>query len=466
MKYLWQQIIAFLAMLVSVLGIASSQIEKYLTQTIIQNHEERLLNYGENIVSNNFSRDDLVSASQLLASDSIEISVFLPDGAIIYPTYDQRFDAKLTDEELAQIQSGKKLGLRKIEHDSGENGEEPYMTVYLPHVDVGEFPAGFIGIGAPMSDLEEQVTNSRQKILKSILLASGIGVILSVLMSAYQTRKIQKLQTATREIADGNYGVEIDTSGRDEFGDLARDFKYMADSLEESKAEVERQENVRSQFMMDLAHEMKTPLTTISGLVEGLQYKMIPENQIDRSLELVQNETKRLTRLVNESFDYEKMRSGEVVLIKDWQDLDEVIGGILQQLNDPAQEKDCWFEVNVEKGLKVWADPDRLRQIIINLVNNAIQFSSGSAIEIRAKKSDEGVLIEVEDHGIGIKEDEIDHIWERFYKADVSRKASSYGESGIGLTVVKAIVEAHGGKISVESTYKKGSTFKVFLPDK
>ncbi|MBG9977547.1 sensor histidine kinase [Ruoffia tabacinasalis] len=466
MKVLWQQLIAFLLVIIATVALFAYRIEDEMTTEIEQTREQQLLNYGYNIVNNNFSRNDLVRTSQLLASENIVIQVYLSDGRTIYPIYDQRFDANLSQEELQLIQSGQYLGFRTVDRYN-QNGEvEPYLTVYLPHHDVGEFPSGFISLAAPLDDLQARLDAVRQNIFISLILAIIMGIIISTVYSILQTRKIHRLQYATRQIGQGNYDVTIATDGHDEFGDLSRDFQKMSHSLMESQEEIKRQEGLRRQFMMDVAHEMRTPLTTMSGLLEGLQHNMIPEKQRGRSLELIQRETQRLTRLVNENLDYEKIRSHQFVLAKQENDGNKLLDQIKEQLSRKAAKKNINILVEAEEGLIVWADYDRIIQILINLVTNAIQFSEDSDIILQGKMQEEYSEIKVIDQGIGIDPAHLKSIWERFYKVDESRKNTEFGESGIGLSVVQSLIEAHQGNIEVDSELGKGSVFTVKLPHK
>lgn len=468
MKFLWQQILGFLLVIITALAISAYRISDYMTTEIFKEREAQLLQYGNNIVSNNFTRPDLVRASQLLESENIVIQVYLDDGRIIYPTYDQRFSSNLSDKDLNRIAEGASLGLQYAQRFVDPETQLQMTTVYIPlqQNEVAGFPAGFISLGAPLESLEEQIAQSQNHILISFIIATIVGIIMSVFYAIFQTRKIKKLQQATREIASGNYEVIVDTGSADEFGDLARDFDVMSESLRNSQEEIKRQENLRRQFMMDAAHEMRTPLTTMSGLLEGLQYDMIPEAQRGRSLELISKETKRLTRLVNENLDYEKIRSRQITLKKQVLNGVSLLTQIKEQLNVKAEQKNNQIIVQAHPDLEIWADYDRIVQILINLVTNAIQFSQDSEIILVGTMTETQTILKVIDEGIGIDTKQIESIWERFYKVDVSRKNTQFGESGIGLAVVHSLVEAHEGTIEVESELGHGSTFIIKLPRK
>lgn len=465
MKVIWQQIIGFLLVLTTALAISAVRISEYVTQGVYDEVKEQLLYYGNNIIQYNLSRTDLSKLSAVVSESGIDIQVYLSDGRLIYPTYNDREAARLTEEDLNTLAQGEALDLRQTRR-FGENDEvQLYVAVFLPYrSDQSDFPPGFIGLSAPLDKLNERVSAAQQEILVSFFIAGALGLIMSIMYAYYQTRKIKKLQRATRQITSGNYEVHLSVDSNDEFGELARDFEVMAKSLQQSQEEIKRQEKLRRQFMMDAAHEMRTPLTTMSGVVEGLQHDLIPEAHRARSLELIGRETQRLIRLVNENLDYEKIRSNQLVLKKQTLNGAAILQQIKQQMTEKAEQKGNTIIVEAADDLKVYADYDRLVQVLINLVTNAIQFSQDGRIWLKGRMNETSAIIEVVDEGIGIDTEHIESIWERFYKADVSRKNTKFGESGIGLAVVKSLVEAHGGTVAVASQLGEGTTFTLTFP--
>ena len=228
--------------------------------------------------------------------------------------------------------------------------------------------------------------------------------------------------------------------------------------------EIESLENRRRQFMADVSHEMRTPLTTINGVIEGLRSKMISEEDKEKGIDLVSKETKRLIRLVNENLDYEKIRSNQIKLFKENIAVVEILEIIKETLLLQAEEKNNEIIVEAEDGTFVFADYDRLVQIIMNITKNSIQFTEDGKIILRGKKGPYETVIEIEDTGAGIPADEIESIWRRFYKADISRKNNPYGEFGLGLSIVKKLVQLHKGDITVTSEKGKGTKFIIRIP--
>ena len=251
----------------------------------------------------------------------------------------------------------------------------------------------------------------------------------------------------------------------DEVAELADDFRDMVNSLKASQQEIQRQEDRRRQFMADAAHEMRTPLTTINGLLEGLAYDAIPEESKGKSIELMRNETNRLIRLVNENLDYEKIRTNQILLSKHTFNARKDLDNITEQLTQKAEEAGDTITIKAPTQLPTYADHDRFVQILFNIVQNAVQFTKNGQITIGGKLGYHQTEFTVSDTGIGMSKDQMKNIWERYYKADPSRKNTKYGESGLGMAIVHQLMGLHGGTIEVDSKLGSGTTFTLIFPD-
>lgn len=217
--------------------------------------------------------------------------------------------------------------------------------------------------------------------------------------------------------------------------------------------------------MANASHEMRTPLTTINGLLEGLAYDAIPEESKEESIELMRSETSRLIRLVNENLDYEKIRSNQITLNLHEFNAVDALHNIVEQLKQKAEDSGDTLELEVPESVAVYADYDRFVQIMFNITQNAIQFTQNGQITISAQRGYEEAIIRIADTGMGMSDEQLQNIWERYYKADPSRKNTKYGESGLGLSIVHQLVQLHHGKISVTSKEGVGTTFTVIFPD-
>ena len=273
------------------------------------------------------------------------------------------------------------------------------------------------------------------------------------------------MKKATRQISSGNFDVNLEVKGNDELDELAQDFNIMASALKESNQEIQRQEDRRRQFMADAAHEMRTPLTTINGLLEGIAYNAIPKDQEEKCIQLMRNETTRLIRLVNENLDYEKIRTNQISMVIQKFSATETLKQIVQQLSGKAEASNNKLTLVSEEEVSVYADYDRFVQILVNIIQNAIQFTENGEITITVEKGYLETIVKVQDTGIGMTAEEVSNIWERYYKVDPSRKNTKYGESGLGLSIVHQLVKLHKGSIEVASEKDQGTTFTVIFPD-
>ncbi|EUJ55989.1 putative two-component sensor histidine kinase [Listeria fleischmannii FSL S10-1203] len=348
-----------------------------------------------------------------------------------------------------------------IKVDSRFNQE--MSVVYVPIMN-GESYLGAVILNAPISGTEKVVGTINQYMFYAILISILVALILSFLMSKLQVNRINKLRDATKRVTRGDYETRLKENKVDEIGELAHDFNRMTENLAESREEIERQERRRRQFITDVSHEMRTPLTTISGLTEGLVNDVIPKSETSRAIKLIDTEAKRLTKLVNENLDYERIQANKIVLYPTKFGVHAFLDLLSEQLEPLAREKKNILIVDAPLDLEVYADYDRLTQIVMNIVKNSIQFTENGTITLRGYKDYKETILQIHDTGIGMDTEELEQIWERFYKADISRTNTAFGESGIGLSIVRQLVEIHGGSVTAESEPGSGSTFTIRLP--
>jgi signal transduction histidine kinase len=290
-----------------------------------------------------------------------------------------------------------------------------------------------------------------------------VAVFISLIISRQLVTPIREMMLASQHISEGHYQERVNIPGgssheeTDELGQLAMSFNRMADNLE-------RTESLRRQLIGDVAHELRTPLTTIKGSMEGLVDGVLP-NEI-KTFQQIYREADRLQRLVNDLQELSRVENGVFELkskpIPPYKLMELVIDRLARQF----EEKGVTLISNLDKNLPpVLADEDRITQVVINLVGNALQYTpSGGNVTIDGEKVDGKVCIAVSDTGVGIRLEHIPQIFDRFYRVDKSRSRAG-GGSGIGLTIAKHLVEAHGGKIWAESPGPdQGSKFSFTLP--
>lgn len=464
MKYFYQQMLAFFAVVMVVLIISGFSFLQFARNTTYRNTEIQLFGYAESLIDENLQTDKIENGQIILKNQGVSIFVFDDTDSMIYPNTTEEYISGIPESDLDKLKNGESLSLTQRSTDFFGNPIDTAI-VYQPFFtqSTGEF-SGFIAVSAPISTIESSLKDIRNNLFSAFIFSLIGATIASYLFAKYQVNRINRIRNATHKVAKGDFDVQLENKEMDEFDDLAADFNSMVDSLKKSQEEIERQENRRRQFMADAAHEMRTPLTTINGLLEGIEHDMIPENQKQRSIQLMQNETRRLIRLVNENLDYEKIRSNQIVLQKQTFNAYEALEMIVEQLKGKAQDSGNKLVLDCPTDLMLFADYDRFSQIIVNIIQNAIQFTDNGEITITGYSSENETIIKIKDSGIGMSAEEVESIWERYYKADISRKNTKYGESGLGLAIVQQLVNLHGANVVVESLPGEGTTFTLSFP--
>lgn len=462
-----------IAMIILIVGVSFTQLTK---QTIEENNYQQLFGYAESVEKTtqtyaaNFpqlSQDQafqnaLLLTEQVLTEQNVNFIFIDKNERLIYPTDDSMLDFTISPEQWKNLRNGKQQKFTDHKNILGQQQATSYALVpfNLNH----EF-YGALVVSQPARNIDNSVRSVTLNLFKGFIFSSIVAVIASYVFAAFQVKRINRLRNATKEVTNGNFDVQLPVHDKDEFDELADDFNKMTNSLKESQAEIEEQENRRRQFMADAAHEMRTPLTTINGLLEGLAYDAIPENQRENAIKLMKNETERLIRLVNENLDYEKIRTDQITMVIKKFNGTETLRNLVTQLEAKAEAAGDTLILEAQEEIDVYADYDRFVQIMVNIIQNAIQFTENGQITISIEKGYLETIIKIKDTGIGISEQQMKNIWERYYKVDPSRKNTKYGESGLGLPIVQQLVRLHKGKIEVESEEGKGTTFTVRLPD-
>ena len=288
----------------------------------------------------------------------------------------------------------------------------------------------------------------------AVLLSLVVGVVLARALS----RPIQELTAATRAVAEGNLSQKVEVRSHDELGQLAASFNLMSERLA-------RAQNLRRQMTADIAHELRTPLSVIQGNVEAMLDGVLPASP--EELESIHQETILLNRLISDLRTLSLAEAGQLALDKQPLDLGEVVTRVAEKYRLRTEEQNVTLSVQVAPNLpQVSADAGRIEQALVNLTENALRYGAsdaGGRVTLGARAVADGVEAWVSDTGPGIAPEDLPHVFERFWRSEKSRNRQT-GGSGIGLALVKQLIEAHGGRVSVESTPGHGATFCVMLP--
>lgn len=464
LPYFYQLMIGFFLVIITLITVTSTSMYYFGRQQIFANVEDTFFHYAELILDARQNPERLVAYNDILRNQQVEYGIFTPSGELQYPYTGHSIHANLNEDDLNELAAGNSL-LLHFQRKNLQNNEIETAIIYTPITDENNIYQGFIGIGRPVSHLGLQLDELKENVFRAFIFSTIAPILVSVAFSYFLVKRVNKLSKAAQKVALGDYDIYIDHSNRDEIDRLSADFNKMIKALNEWRKEVLHLEERRKTFMQDVAHEMRTPLTTINGLLEGMEYGVFDEEQEMRSIKLMRKETTRLVRLVNENLDYENIQSNRIVLRKNEFPLVDALEEVRQQLVNIAEDSNNEIILNKHiEDISIYADFDRFKQIIVNLLKNALQFTEGGEIVIDASQTKEQTIVTVSDTGLGMSEEQLDMIWDRYYKVDPSRKNTKYGESGLGLPIVKQLVELHDGKIEVTSQLNEGSVFTITFP--
>lgn len=310
----------------------------------------------------------------------------------------------------------------------------------------------------------ELVAALRAALLETLVLATVlttvVALVVSLAVSHQIVRPIQRMRDATRRIAAGHYAERVPVQpadGRDEIGQLTASFNAMAEALEQA-------ETRRRELIGDVAHELRTPISTLEGYLEGLLDEVVEPSPATWAK--LHDEAGRLRRLADDLHELSRAEARQIPLVVRAVPPATVVQVVVDRLATTFVEKGLALQSTVDPGLPmVAADPDRAGQVLTNLLVNALRYTPAPGrVVVGAERADQAVVFRVTDTGVGVAPRHVPHLFDRFYRVDKSRSRAQ-GGSGIGLTIAQALVEAMGGRIWAESAgVGQGSTFSFTLP--
>lgn len=292
------------------------------------------------------------------------------------------------------------------------------------------------------------------RIWRTVVAYVSIGIILIILLARSVVKPILRLNTATKEVAKGNFDIQVKTKSKDEIGQLTENFNKMTKELKNI-------DYLRKDFISNVSHEFKTPIASIQGFAKLLQNKGLSEKERNEYTSIIVEETHRLSNLSANMLKLSKLENQEILEEGNIFSLDEQIRKSILLLAYEWNKKNIEFDLELEK-INYYANEDLLQQVWINLISNAIRYSKDSdIIKITLQKTSSNIEIKITDEGVGITEKAIGRIFEKFYQEDKSHNSTG---NGLGLPLVKTILDLFNADINVKSTANKGSTFIVKLP--
>jgi signal transduction histidine kinase len=342
--------------------------------------------------------------------------------------------------------------------DTGIDMHIPHVWSMQPIWIEGEV-VGYLFIDQDTAEFEQ----TKIQLLQLIIFMGGLSFLVGLLLTVYLTQKITKplqaISRTTSKIAEGKFDTSLVRSGQDEVGQLSRDITKMAEQLKHYR-------NTRRQFLSHVSHDLRTPLTYIKGYSALMKdAEQLPEDEVRRHVDVIYHEANRMEHLVQDLFQLTQLEEGKMELDLEAVNIVKWLETMVHQRQEMLKKHRLTCHV-VRDNPHVYAKIDRLRmeQVLDNLLENSIRYTEeGGKITIAVQRTVTDVIVRITDTGIGIPQEDLPYIWERFYRVDKSR-SSAHGGTGLGLAIVKLLVEQHGGEIGVESEPGKGTQFELKLP--
>ncbi|MFD2655086.1 sensor histidine kinase [Gracilibacillus thailandensis] len=307
------------------------------------------------------------------------------------------------------------------------------------------------------------ISNSIHNIIFFVILASLGAVVLAIGFTFFISKKLGApliaMEKVAKQIAEKkNFSLRVDYKANDEIGSLAHAINHLSETLE-------RYQTNRNEFFSNITHELKTPLTYVKGYANAVRNEMYQsKEERDEFLEIIENETDHISNLMDDLTDLSKIEEGKIDLNKEDINMNKLAEEMIRRSQFRASEKGLSLHLDIpDSTIFLFADKNRLDQVLTNLVENAVRYTEKGNITLAVTEERNDVIMQVKDTGIGIKEEDIPYLFERFYRVDKSRSRAN-GGTGLGLAIVKNLVEMHDGDIHVDSELNKGTTITLRFP--
>ena len=366
------------------------------------------------------------------------------------------YDSTSPPSENGNDMPGKDYSRGSLAPPPGDSDQLAIAPIITDNVAVGSVHMWVYGSEALLSQTDEEFrNNSYQAMVFATALAIVLASCIGFLFARTLVSPINRMTTTAKAIKEGDLSARTELHGEDEIAHLGETFDAMADSIERDR-ELERR------LTTDVAHELRTPLMAIQSTVEAMVDGVFEADE--ERLETVNSEVQRLSRLVDAILKLSRLESRSTPMKKEVVNVGELIAGIVATHEAFVADSGLTLKYEMEQGVRVLGDADMIRQATANLISNAVRYTSeGGLVTVRVKRGDIMASISVQDTGIGLTPDEAKMVFSRFWRADAGRTRES-GGLGIGLSVVKEIVERHNGWVQVEGRKGEGACFTIHIP--
>ena len=366
--------------------------------------------------------------------------------------FDIDYDTLIGPEERQQLLAGESI--TKIGYE--ERFERQIISVILPLTDQNRLE-GILYVYFPLAKITEMAN-------EEVLLLIGGAVLFSLLIGFFVYKGIRRimhplneLQQAVKQMSSGDYAARVTVTSRDEIGILSATFNEMAEAIQQ-------EDESQKVFLATVSHELRTPISYVKGYSETIQNGFIDGAERDEAIRLIAREANRMERLTNELMQLARSNNDTTHNEYDPIVLAETIRDAVTILQQQVTKKRIMLQLDLDEELIVLGDEEKLKQIFINVIENAICYSDeGSTVQIRTAALEDTAHIEVQDHGIGIPTEDLPHITERFYRVNKARSRAD-GGSGLGLSIVEQLIKQHNGSLKITSQLQQGTCVQITLP--
>jgi signal transduction histidine kinase len=379
-----------------------------------------------------------------IVSNPKELSACLP--------YEIDYDTIVGPQEREQLLNGQSVERTGYE----ERFDRDVMAVIVPLNDSNRLE-GIIYLYVPLAKITE-LTNE----ISIIGLVAGVlFVILSIIVGTIFVRKITKpleiMREAAERVKEGDYSVRVPIFSKDEVGQLGHAFNLMSVSIQE-------EDEKKKEFLADVSHELRTPISYVKGYSEALLVGMVKSSkEKERYLQIIHREANRMERLVGDLLDLSRLDSEDFRLELRPIPLAQLVEDCLQKYLPKLQEKGLGISWELDPDIIVYADEDRIEQVIQNIIDNSINYTERGSIKVLLFKHENGCILSINDTGVGIPKEDLPKVTQRFFRVNKARTRSD-GGTGLGLAISNKLIHLHGGEITIESTFGKGTTISIILP--
>lgn len=488
-----QLIIIFISL--TVIGIMFSQlIQNYyygLKEFEATNNGRRIAELVSETISNgNLESNDISQTTSkintIARSSNMHIGLMNTDGEMVVnePTV-ENFNLTLEENEINQLLKGNTFTKKLMGPDNRnllmglpllKNSKDDIVIMEPQLMDDETELVGAVIIQTPLGSIAATINNILRFILYSFLVAIISAVLLSFSFTKKITKPLENIQQSALQGADGNFQeVDIPQNSSEEIRHLINTYNYAVNQINETLQKRQRLEKMRKEFVANVSHEFRAPLTSIKGFLELIIEQDLSKEEIQNYTEIMYKDTNYLEHLLSDLLTLGQLEAQNIPLDKEKIHPKKLISRATKSMQNKFKEKNIKVKTHLEDNLpKIEVDKNRIHQVLINLLDNAVTYSPENSnisvsvenlpeINSSSKSNNNKIKILISDEGKGIPEEELENIWQRFYKIDRARTRKEVNGSGLGLAIVRDIIKKHDGKVSVDSTQGEGTTFKIIL---